>query len=212
MSAEEVRVVLTNVFSVFRPPGDWMKDIADKRLQMSALETIVQLRSAEYLDFVWPLFGSTDEDFVSAARAAAVIAMETSDERLVIYSLLDEQWICERYGLPQPPFQLHQDNASERPLKLTLVAMEARVDQSQVQSQQGRRLVLNPVKSWPPEPASGEALTQAEFEALSMHVRVVFVDQGSGNIVAEVGDEPTGEIFAAIFETSPLCVMRVVWS
>lgn len=212
MSSEEVRVVLTNVLSLVRPPGDWMKDIAEKRMRMLALEAIVLLRSSEYLDFVWASLGHTDEDVVTAAQHAAVAALESSEERLVVYSLHDEQRICERYGLPRQPFQLHSDDARERPLKLTLEAMEARADTARGQAALGRRMVMSPVKSWPPPPPSGEALTQTEFEALSMYVRVVYVDQGSGSIVAEVGDEPTGEIFSAMFETSPLSVMRVVWS
>jgi len=148
-----------------------------------------------------------------AARHALPRYIDRGAFHTVCLSIADPFELYLRYELSMPRniVAIVTDRRAEG-LRILLAAMEQRCDPVEVAANQGRRLVVEPVRAWPPPYTAELAIGQAEFEALALHLEVVFVDGETGSIVAEVGDAPTGEILSAIFESGETALLHVSWA
>ncbi len=169
--------------------------------------------SAEHLDVLFSLMFDEEGDVVQEAQKSLwTLLVRDGGQAMVCLSIADPWAVYRLYDLPDSPdlTGLLSDRRAEA-MRLMLQAMEKKAKADAARASAGRRMVLMPIRSWPPPPPSGTPLGQEEFEALALHLHVLFVDAATGSIVAEVGTEPTGEVLHAIFETGDTAVMRVVW-
>ena len=207
----EIRFVLSSAPSPFADPGDTWSTFRQTRARASAARAIARLRTPEYLDLLFPLLTDAESSVVAAAQEALRVVVSEGVRDVVLLSISDTSGISIRYGLPLSGMRAAPADQRAVGMGLLLQGIELRADAADVERHAGRRLLMTPVRSWPPPTPSGASLTQTEFERLALHLHVILVDAESGSIVAEVGREPTGEILNAIFETGDTALMQVVW-
>jgi len=158
------------------------------------------------------LAGDQHPTVVKAAHKALAQVLARGACAVVCLSIADPWDLYQQYDLSVTR-DVHGYMTDQRAegLRFLLAAMEKRADAITVRAEVGRRVVVEPLRSWPPPPSSNRLLDQAAFEALALHLQVVFVDAETGSIVAEVGQEPSGEIIHAIFETGDTALLLVEW-
>ncbi|MFO0659305.1 MAG: hypothetical protein U0165_05675 [Polyangiaceae bacterium] len=142
-----------------------------------------------------------------AVRAIEAIADKFPEHGLVVLDIREPRRVDERYGLGGN-FDWSADQRTEA-LRLLMIALERRKDASAVEKAKGRKLLLCRPQD---APAGGRHLTSNEFEAIALHLTVTFTDEDTGTVVAEVGDEPTGEVLNALLQTDSVVVSGVFWS
>jgi hypothetical protein len=52
----------------------------------------------------------------------------------------------------------------------------------------------------------------SELESLLLYFKVTFADEETGSIVAEIGEEPTGELLTALLQTESVAVLTAGWT
>lgn len=152
--------------------------------------------------------GTDDTDLLNrAVRAVEAIADKNPEHGLVVLDIREPRRVDERYGLGEN-FDWSADQRTEA-LRLLMIALDRRKDAAAVEKAKGRKLLLcRPDEA----PAGGRHLSTSEFEALALHLSVTFTDEDSGTVVAEVGDEPSGEVLNALLQTQSVVVSGVFWS
>jgi hypothetical protein len=152
--------------------------------------------------------GSDDTDLLNrAVRAVEAIADKNPEHGLVVLDIREPRRVDERYGLGEN-FDWGADQRTEA-LRLLMIALERRRDAGAVEKAKGRKLLLcRPDEA----PTGGRHLSTSEFEALALHLTVTFTDEDTGTVVAEVGDEPSGEVLNALLQTHSVVVSGVFWS
>lgn len=108
-------------------------------------------------------------------------------------------------------YEFSADNKSEA-LRLMLFALERRKDEMKARKLRGRRVLVEQIRVGTPLAPSPNRLTREDFEQIAIYLSVSFSEEESGAIVAEVGEEPTGEVLNAIFQNADKVVFRVTWS
>jgi hypothetical protein len=74
----------------------------------------------------------------------------------------------------------------------------------------GKRVLLAPLHGELP-PAQARVPSTA-LEGLLMHLSVVFADEETGSIVADVAAEPSGEVLTALLQAKPVAAAVVSWT
>jgi len=157
------------------------------------------------------LVAEDDGDAVDEAMAALKRIAELFPEQgLITVDLRQPSNVQETYGLTES-YDWEADDHSEA-LRLLLIALEKRGDAGLAAEHAGRKVMLSRAEAIEAGHAGAGGWSMELFEQLALFLSVVFVDDDSGTIIAEVGQEPTGEVVNALLHTSRVGVARVAWS
>ncbi len=151
-----------------------------------------------------------DNDQDRGTRCVAAleqIADANPDRGLAVLDIRDPHMVNTRYGM-QENVDWNTDKRAES-VRLLMLALDKRKDALAAAAAKGKTALFTRSHN-----AMGPArpLSSAEFDRLAVFFRVTFSDADSGDIVAEVGDEPTGELVNALLQGSSVSVTHGTWS
>lgn len=176
-----------------------------------AARAIGRLGSTEHFDLLLPLLSDVRDSVAHAAQNSMREICSSSNTDLVCLAIGDQATLASFCGITDRDPREH--GLAQR-MQMLLLAIGRWADKSAVTRHCGRRVLITPIHAWPPPAMTGTPIQQVEFQQIAMHLHVIYVDgEGeTGQIVAEVGAKPTGEILNAIFETGEAALMQVVWT
>ena len=173
-----------------------------------AVDMMVQIASWEFVPRLLELLPPGDDVTDRAVKALNAIARRYPEHGLVVFDIRDPRRVNERYAMDEP-WNYGGDQRAEA-LRLLLTALDRKKDEAAIKKARGQKLML--------QRATGVSETQIrslaadEFDALALHLKVSFADEETGAIVAEVGEEPTGEVLNALLQTDSVVVTSAAWS
>ncbi|MEM6992654.1 MAG: HEAT repeat domain-containing protein [Myxococcota bacterium] len=195
----------------------WVTDLILERSQAdhweAARRSTVVMASAPHPRFIARLaeIAGDSDDYsaqINAVTALTRVADDFPDRGLVVLDVRQPNYVQERYGVPDE-IDWNADRHSEA-TRLLLVAFDRRRREDLARKHKGDKVLLAaPDEVNEPNP---NHIDGATFEGLAMYLGVVFADEDSGSIIAEVREEPSGEILNALLQTRVVAVARASWS
>ncbi|MDP2340398.1 MAG: hypothetical protein Q8O67_05545 [Deltaproteobacteria bacterium] len=178
------------------------------RAREAAFQAMAQVGDPIFLPRLLDVIGGTDEHLKNLAIAALErVADKNADRGLLVLDIRDPYRVRERYGL-DVQVNYDADQQSEG-LRLLLLGLEKRKDGAEITKHKGRQVMLVPKAA---EAATSSAWDRKLFESLAMHLKVTYTDEDSGSIVAEVAEDPTGEVLSALLQSNTVCAITIGWS
>ncbi|MBX3185754.1 MAG: hypothetical protein KF819_02015 [Labilithrix sp.] len=176
-----------------------------------AVSALAQIADVMYLPRLLELAESDDGTSKdNAVRGLERIAELRPELGLVVFDVRDPYRIVTRFGLGER-INYEADKHTEA-LRVLLLGLDKRKDDKEVKKHIGRKVMITSVVDDAAFDASEASWTSGQFEALAMHLKVVYTDDESGAIVAEVVEEATGEVLSALLQSASIAVRRVAWS
>lgn len=135
------------------------------------------------------------------------IADANPDRGLVVLDVREPYVLNTKFGM-QETVDYNTDRKSEA-VRLLMLGLDKRKNADAATAARGKTVLFTRSHAavGPARPLGG-----VEFEALALYLRVTFSDSDSGDIVAEVGDEPTGELINALLQSNTVSVTHATWS
>lgn len=178
------------------------------RAREAAFQAMAQVADPIFLPRLLDVIAGNDEHLKNLAIAALErVADKNTDRGLLVLDIRDPYRVRERYGL-DVQVNYDADQQSEG-LRLLLLGLEKRKDKEEITKHRGRQVMLVPKAA---EAATSAAWGKKLFESLAMHLKVTYTDEDTGSIVAEVSEEPTGEVLSALLQSNTVCAITVGWS
>jgi hypothetical protein len=178
------------------------------RAREAAFQAMAQVADPIFLPRLLDVIAGNDEHLKNLAIAALErVADKNTDRGLLVLDIRDPYRVRERYGL-DVQVNYDADQQSEG-LRLLLLGLEKRKDTAEITKNKGRQVMLVPKAA---EAATSAAWGKKLFESLAMHLKVTYTDEDTGSIVAEVTEEPTGEVLSALLQSNTVCAITVGWS
>jgi hypothetical protein len=143
-------------------------------------------------------------------RGLIAIADGHPELGLTVLDIRQPHRVVDRYGL-NTMVNYGGDEHTEA-LRLLMMALEDRRDAAEAAKHVGRKVMLTPASSGLETSPVASRWSGRMFEKLALHLKVMFADEDSGAIIAEVAAEPSGEILSALLQTSSVSVTTVAWS
>lgn len=178
------------------------------RAREAAFQAMAQVADPLFLPRLLDVISGNDNHLKNLAITALERVSEKHVDRgLLVLDIRDPYRVRERYGL-DVQVNYDADQQSEG-LRLLLLGLEKRKDAAEVTKNKGRQVMLVPKAA---DAATSAAWTRKLFESLALHLKVTYTDEDTGSIVAEVVDEPTGEVLSALLQSNTVCAITVGWS
>lgn len=178
------------------------------RAREAAFQAMAQVADPIFLPRLLDVIAGNDEHLKNLAIAALErVADKNTDRGLLVLDIRDPYRVRERYGL-DVQVNYDADQQSEG-LRLLLLGLEKKKDKDEITKHRGRQVMLVPKAA---EAATSAAWGKKLFESLAMHLKVTYTDEDTGSIVAEVTEEPTGEVLSALLQSNTVCAITVGWS
>lgn len=135
------------------------------------------------------------------------IADANPDRGLVVFDVREPYALNTKFGM-QENVDYNADRKTEA-LRLLLLGLDKRKNAEAAKAAKGKTILFTASHAavGPARPLGG-----TELEGLVLYLRVTFSDADSGDIVAEVGDEPTGELINALLQSHAVSVTHATWS
>lgn len=146
----------------------------------------------------------------NAVRALDRIAEKHPDRGLIVIDIREPHRVRDRFGL-QDRVNYEADPHSEA-LRMLLLGLEKRRDAGEASRYRGRKVMLTPAAAGDELVAAGSRWTQKTFDAVALYLKVTYTDSDSGSIIAEVGDDPSGEVLSALLQSQSVAATLVSWS
>jgi hypothetical protein len=215
---EEVATAALSALAAHAGDEPWVRRLVLERsrtdrwlTQRHAVDVMAVRPAWEYLPRLLELLPQNDDITDRAVKALDAVARRHPERGLVVLDIREPRKVNERYGM-EASFDWNADNRAEA-LRLLILALDRRKDDAQVKRAHGKKLMLSRVTG-AEDPAHSlvGSIAPTEFESLALHLKVSFADEESGSIVAEVADQPTGEVLNALLQTDSVVVTSVAWS
>src|SRR5213075_475774 len=129
---------------------------------------------------------------------------------LVVLDIREPHRVRDRYGL-QDRVNYDAEPHSEA-LRMLLLGLDKRRDANEASKQRGRKVLLTPAGAGDEMVAAASRWTSKTFDGLALYLKVTYTDSDSGSIIAEVGDEPSGEVLSALLQSQSVAATVVSWS
>ncbi len=152
--------------------------------------------------------GSTSKD--NAVRGLERIAERHPDLGLAIFDIREPNKIASRYAL-NDQVDWNADKHTEG-LRLFLLGLDRRKDAGEAKKHVGRKVMISPAAGDENAAGHGASWSSTQVEGLVMYLHVVYTDEETRSIVAEVSEDPTAEVLSAILQSTSVAVCRFVWS
>jgi len=135
------------------------------------------------------------------------IADTNPDRGLVVFDVREPYALNTKFGM-QEQIDYNADRKSES-VRVLMLGLDKRKNPDAARAAKGKTVLFTRSHAavGPARPLGG-----AELEGLVLYLRVTFSDSDSGDIVAEVGDEPTGELINALLQSNAVSVTHATWS
>jgi hypothetical protein len=127
---------------------------------------------------------------------------------MLVLDIREPHLVNTRYGLnAQVDWNTDRRSESQR---LLMSALDQRKNAASAASAKGKTALF----SKPGAAATSVAKTvpASELESLLLYFKVTFADEETGSIVAEIGEEPTGELLTALLQTESVAVLTAGWT
>jgi hypothetical protein len=144
----------------------------------------------------------------SALAATTRIATVRPESGVITLDARQPWTVRERYALPHEEVR-HEAEAHGEALRLLMLGLAKRARPADVQARLGQKVLLTPLAG---ELPSAGRLPSDLVEGLLMHLTVVYADEESGSILAEVVGEPSGEVLTALLQSRPVAAAVVSWT
>jgi HEAT repeat protein len=146
----------------------------------------------------------------NAVRALDRIAEKNPERGLIVLDIREPHRVRDRFGL-QDRVNYDAEPHTEA-LRMLLLGLEKRRDAGEAQRHRGRKVMLTPAATGDEMIAAGARWSQKSFDALALYLKVTYTDSDSGSIIAEVGDDPSGEVLSALLQSQSVAATLVSWS
>jgi hypothetical protein len=178
------------------------------RTRETAIAAMAQLAATEFVPRLLELAGEDD----SSARDSAIRGLERIAETkpelgLVVLDIRQPERIATRFGV-NAQIDYMADRSTEA-LRMLLLGLDKRRDAELAKKHAGRKVMITPAGE---DDGGAGAWTSSQFDALAMYLRVVYTDDESGAIVAEIGEDSSGEVLNALLQNTTVAVRRVAWT
>jgi hypothetical protein len=215
----EVAAVAMGSLAIHAGKERWARDLLlqstwsdDYFTKEKAVQAIVALADPAFVPRLVELtkdqmnYGAAD----SSVRGLIAIADNHPELGLTVLDIRQPHRVVDRYGL-NVMVNYGVDEHTEA-LRLLMLALEDRRDAAEAGKHVGRKVMLTPASSGVESTPASSRWSASTFEKLSLYLKVVFADEDSGAIIAEVAAQPSGEILSALLQTSSVSVTTVAWS
>jgi hypothetical protein len=215
----EVAAVAVGSLALHAGKEKWVRDLLmqntwsdDYFTKEKAVQAIVALADPTFVPRLVEMtkdtqhYGAAD----GSVRGLIAIADNNPELGLTVLDIRQPHRVVDRYGL-NTMVDYSADEHSEA-LRLLMLALEDRRDAAEAAKQTGRKVMLTPASAGIEATANASRWSAKMFEKLALHLKVVFADEDSGAIIAEVSADPSGEILSALLQTSSVSVTTVSWS
>ena len=174
-----------------------------------ALRIMAQAANPVYLPRIGQLLTEDNHSRIQNAQAALARINEAHPQAGVLELDVREPWqIRERYGLDEN-VNYEADQVSEA-LRLLMIGLERRSQPDAVAEAAGRRLLFTPLDG--DLPPMSTRVPADRIQPMLMYLKVLFADEDTGSVVAEVDQESSGEVLTALLQSKPTAAFVVSWS
>ncbi len=135
------------------------------------------------------------------------IADANPDRGMVVFDVREPYALNTKFGM-QEQIDWNADRKSES-VRLLMLGLDKRKNPEAAKAAKGKTALFTRTA-----PAVGPArpIGSTELEGLALYFRVTFSDADSGDIVAEIGEEPAGELINALLQSNAVSVTHATWS
>ncbi len=215
----EVAAVALGSIAIHAGGEGWVRDLLlqntwsdDYFTKEKAVQAIVSLSDPVFVPRLVELTGDQQNFGAAEASVRGLIGIADAHPELglTVLDIRQPHRVVDRYGL-NTIVDYSADEHSEA-LRLLMLALEDRRDAAEAAKQVGRKVMLTPASGGFDTTPTAARWSARLFEQLCLHLKVVFADEDSGAIIAEVDASPSGEILSALLQTSSVSVTTVAWS
>jgi hypothetical protein len=195
----------------------WVKDLLlaqttspNWRAREKAVAAMGQIGDPMFVARLLKLAKEDDGNLKDAAmRGLERLAEKHPGLGLVVLDIREPQRVSTRYGL-NDQINWQADKHTEG-LRMLLLGLDKRKDAKAAKTNLGRKVMIS---RFDDESAAhgGATLSGEQLDAIAIYLRVVYTDEETGAIVAEVSENATAEVLSAMLQSTDIVVRRVVWS
>jgi hypothetical protein len=212
---EDVAAAALGALAAQSGDARWVKDLVlsktwspQWRTREKAIAAMAQIADPMFVARMIEIAGEDD----GSAKDNAVRGLERMAEThpelgLVVLDIRDPFRVVTRFGLNDRP-NYEADKHTEG-LRMLLLGLDKRKDEKEAKKHVGRKVMITQATD---DSGSHATWPSSLFDQIAMNLRVVYTDDESGAIVAEVGEDPTGEVLSALLQNSSIAVRRLAWS
>jgi hypothetical protein len=143
-----------------------------------------------------------------AVTALQNVADASPEMGLLVLDIREPHVVNTRYAL-NAQVDWNADRRTEAH-RLLLTALDQRKSADNAARARGKTALFS--KPGAGQGAVARTVPAAELESLLLYFKVTFADDETGSIVAEVGDEATGELLTALLQTESVAVLTAGWT
>ena len=215
----EVAAVAVGSLAMHAGQEKWVSDLLlqntwsdDYFTKEKAVQAIVTLADPVFVPRLVELtkdlqhYGAAD----GSVRGLIAIADAHPELGLAVLDIRQPHRVVDRYGL-NTQVDYSADEHSEA-LRLLMLALEDRRDAAEAGKLAGRKVMLTPASGGVESAARLRAGARRCSRSWRSTLKVVFADEDSGAIIAELTPEPSGEVLSALLQTSSVSVTTIAWS
>lgn len=189
---------------------DWYldKEVSWSLHESELIDIVSDGADLKYLDRLISLSETLDHKrFVKAIES---ILERHSGLCLVFLSVRNSVYINDRFNLNDKGVTGIEDRTSC--MALLKKAIEMALDGKWVEENLGKKLLINMIRSASSVQSSGRLMSPGDFFRLAAHLKIMYVDDTSNSLVAEVVGYPAGEILNAVFQGKSMALFQVIKS
>ncbi len=127
---------------------------------------------------------------------------------LLVLDIREPHLVNTRYGLNMQ-VDWNTDRRSESH-RLLMAALDQRKNATTAAGAKGKTALFS--KPGASGGSVAKTVPASELESLLLYFKVTFADEETGSIVAEIGEEPTGELLTALLQTESVAVLTAGWT
>lgn len=215
---ENVAAAALGSLAVKAGEAEWVKKLLlyetysqQWRARERAVAAMSQIADVMFLPRLLQLTAEEDHGLKEhAVRALDRIAEKNPERGLVVLDIREPHRVRDRYGIQD---RVNYDaEAHSEALRMLLLGLDKRRDASEAAKLRGRKVLLSPAATADEMSAGSARWTQKTFDALALYLKVTYTDSDSGSIIAEVGDDPSGEVLSALLQSQSVAATVVSWS
>ncbi len=196
----------------------WVKDLIlahtwsqDWRTREKAIGAMAQIGDPMFVSRMLEILAEEQEGPMkdSAVRGLEAIAESHPQLGLVVLDIRDPNRVATRFALNEQ-VNWEADRHTEG-LRLLMLGLDRRKEHAQAKKHVARKVMITSATD--ADAAHGHTAWSAkDLDALVLYLRVVYTDEESGAIVAEVAEDATGEVLSAMLQSTSVAVYRAAWS